>query len=60
MAHDIVREEFDRLYALMELVLEGDDAEVSLEDDKVSPFYVLPSGLHASLTTSFKDRLYVF
>jgi hypothetical protein len=44
----------------MELALEGDDAEVSLEDDKVSPFYVLPSGLRASLTTLLIDRLYVF
>ena len=52
-AHDIVREEFDRSYASMELVLEGDDAEVSSEDDKVSPFYVLRSGLHALLTTLF-------
>jgi len=44
----------------MELALEGDDAEVSSEDDKVSPFYVLPSGLRASLTTLLIDRLYVF
>jgi hypothetical protein len=59
-AHDIVHEEFDRSYASMELALEGDDAEVSSEDDKVSPFYVLPSGLRASLTTLLIDRLYVF
>ena len=52
-AHDIVCEKFDRSYMSMELESEGDDAEVSLEDDKVSPFYVLCSGLHTSLTTLF-------
>jgi len=60
VAYDIVCKEFDRSYASMELALEGDDAEVSLEDDEVSPFYVLPSGLCGSLMTSLIDRLYVF
>jgi hypothetical protein len=44
----------------MELALEEDDVEVSLEDDKVSPFYMLPSDLCALLTTLLIDRLYIF
>ncbi len=60
MAHDIIHEEFNRSYTSMELALEGDDVKVSLEVNKVSHFYVLPSGLRASLTTSFKGRLYIF
>ena len=35
-------------------------AEVSLEDDKVSPFYMLPSSLRTLLMTSLIDRFYVF
>ncbi len=37
---------------------EGDNIKVSL-NAKVSPFYVLPSSLHAPLTTLFKEAIYI-
>ncbi len=56
-AYDIICAKFNRSYASMNTVLEGDDTEASL-DNNVSPFYVLPSNLHALLMTLFKDAIY--